>query len=147
MESGWLGELFLFISCRRIRLNSELKHAYVTGGSTGLGLSLATILVERGAHVSIIARNQGRLDTAISHLEVSEILGKIHSKIKIPRTTVDTLDNLLKHTHSHLILLLSQLMHSKQPVRRMVEEHPMQFLLAREVLSPCILLRHKKVIW
>jgi len=49
--------------------NPEGLHAYVTGGSTGLGLSLATILVEKGAHVSIVARNKNKLDAAISHLE------------------------------------------------------------------------------
>ncbi|KAJ6612283.1 oxidoreductase [Mycena sp. CBHHK59/15] len=46
-----------------------LQHAYVTGGSTGLGLSLALILASKGAHVSIVARNQERLDKALEALE------------------------------------------------------------------------------
>ncbi|TFK26976.1 oxidoreductase [Coprinopsis marcescibilis] len=49
--------------------NPDGKHVYVTGGSMGLGLSLAQILVQKGAHVSIVARNQARLDEALKTLE------------------------------------------------------------------------------
>ncbi|KAK7059616.1 3-ketodihydrosphingosine reductase TSC10 [Favolaschia claudopus] len=51
------------------RWNPDGQHIYVTGGSTGLGLSLAILLVERGAHVSIVARNQNKLDDALKELE------------------------------------------------------------------------------
>jgi 3-dehydrosphinganine reductase len=40
-------------------------HAIVTGGSQGIGLSTARILADRGARVSLIARDQGRLDEAV----------------------------------------------------------------------------------
>src|SRR3954462_3874839 len=40
-------------------------HAIVTGGSQGIGLSTARILVSRGARVSLIARDQARLDDAV----------------------------------------------------------------------------------
>jgi 3-dehydrosphinganine reductase len=40
------------------------KHAIVTGGSSGIGLATAQILAERGARVSLIARDEGRLDEA-----------------------------------------------------------------------------------
>ncbi|KAG5340253.1 hypothetical protein C0989_002355 [Termitomyces sp. Mn162] len=49
--------------------NPEGLHVYVTGGSTGLGFSLAVILAKRGANVSIVARNQKRLDDALAELE------------------------------------------------------------------------------
>ncbi|KAJ1911327.1 3-dehydrosphinganine reductase [Tieghemiomyces parasiticus] len=45
-------------------LNFKDKHCYVTGGSAGLGEQLAVLLVEAGAHVTIVARNQTRLDEA-----------------------------------------------------------------------------------
>ncbi|CAL1708157.1 unnamed protein product [Somion occarium] len=45
------------------------KHCYVTGGSAGAGLAIAKLLVRKGAHVSIVARNQERLDTALKELE------------------------------------------------------------------------------
>ncbi|PSR73882.1 hypothetical protein PHLCEN_2v10302 [Hermanssonia centrifuga] len=47
------------------------KHCYVTGGSAGLGLGLAVLLAKRGAHVSIVARNQERLDKAMLELEAA----------------------------------------------------------------------------
>ncbi|OSD04197.1 oxidoreductase [Trametes coccinea BRFM310] len=45
------------------------KHCFVTGGSSGAGLALAVLLVKRGAHVSIVARNEERLQKALAELE------------------------------------------------------------------------------
>jgi len=49
--------------------NPDGKHVYITGGSAGLGLSLAQILTQKGAHVSIVARNKEKLDKALVELE------------------------------------------------------------------------------
>ena len=38
------------------------KHAIVTGGGTGIGLAIATALIENGASVSIMGRNLERLN-------------------------------------------------------------------------------------
>lgn len=51
-------------------LSSFLQHCYVTGGSAGLGLALSILLVKRGAHVSIVARDKVKLDEALQQLEV-----------------------------------------------------------------------------
>lgn len=53
-----------------VPLLNNLQHCVVTGGSAGLGLSLAILLAKRGAHVSIVARNQERLDKALKEVEV-----------------------------------------------------------------------------
>ncbi|KAH9853522.1 oxidoreductase [Lenzites betulinus] len=45
------------------------QHCLVTGGSSGTGLALAALLVQRGAHVSIVARNEERLRKAAAELE------------------------------------------------------------------------------
>jgi 3-dehydrosphinganine reductase len=47
----------------------EGLHVYITGGSTGLGLALAVLLTKKGAHVSIVARDKGKLEKAIEELE------------------------------------------------------------------------------
>lgn len=44
------------------------KRVFVTGGSSGIGMSLARILVGYGAHVWIAARGQERLDAALAEL-------------------------------------------------------------------------------
>ncbi|KXN85931.1 3-ketodihydrosphingosine reductase TSC10 [Leucoagaricus sp. SymC.cos] len=49
--------------------NPDGLHCYVTGGSSGLGLSLAKILARSGANVSIVARDQTKLDEALKELE------------------------------------------------------------------------------
>jgi len=55
------------------RWNASGKHCYVTGGSQGLGLEVARLLVAQGAHVSIVARDQTKLDAAIRSIESSRV--------------------------------------------------------------------------
>lgn len=42
--------------------------AYVTGGSSGIGLAVAAELARRGSHVALMARDQERLDAAVGRL-------------------------------------------------------------------------------
>ncbi|KAG1876041.1 hypothetical protein C8R48DRAFT_690544 [Suillus tomentosus] len=46
-------------------------HVYITGGSQGLGLALAKLVAQKGAHVSIVARTQSKLDDALKELEAN----------------------------------------------------------------------------
>lgn len=48
----------------------NLKHAYIGGGSEGLGLSLACQLVALGAHVSIVSRSADKLAIALETIQV-----------------------------------------------------------------------------
>ncbi|KAG8833163.1 3-dehydrosphinganine reductase [Serendipita sp. 400] len=49
------------------------KQCVVTGGSSGLGLAFATLLVKKGAHVAIIARDKKKLATALEKLEAARV--------------------------------------------------------------------------
>ncbi|KAA1472316.1 oxidoreductase [Dentipellis sp. KUC8613] len=49
--------------------NPAEQHCYVTGGSSGLGLELSKVLASRGAHVSIVARDEKKLASAIQEIE------------------------------------------------------------------------------
>lgn len=53
---------------RRTRPLRPGAHAIVTGGSSGIGLATAQLLVRRGVHVSLIARDAERLDRAARSL-------------------------------------------------------------------------------
>jgi len=44
------------------------KHVFITGGSSGIGLSLASHLSAGGAHVTIMARREDQLATAIKEI-------------------------------------------------------------------------------
>lgn len=48
-------------------------HALVTGGSSGLGLATAELAARRGAHVTLIARDESRLAAAQARVEAAHI--------------------------------------------------------------------------
>ncbi|OBZ70022.1 3-ketodihydrosphingosine reductase TSC10 [Grifola frondosa] len=53
----------------RKKWDPRSQHCYVTGGSSGTGLALAILLTKKGADVSIVARNEERLQKALAELE------------------------------------------------------------------------------
>ncbi len=57
-----------------------MRHVLVTGGSSGIGLAIASILLGRGAHVTILARDAERLAAAETLLATeSGAAGRIQS--------------------------------------------------------------------
>ena len=44
------------------------KHALVTGGGSGIGAATARILIDKGAAVTILGRNEARLNIAAESL-------------------------------------------------------------------------------
>ena len=65
----------------KIWYNLEGKAAVVTGGSRGIGLELARLLLEQKARVVICGRKQEGLDTATSELNAGEDLLAIQAHI------------------------------------------------------------------
>ncbi len=53
---------------RRSRADVLPGHAVITGGSSGIGLATASALAAKGCGVSLIARDQSRLDAAAARL-------------------------------------------------------------------------------
>ncbi|KIJ65417.1 hypothetical protein HYDPIDRAFT_130543 [Hydnomerulius pinastri MD-312] len=51
------------------RWDPKYQHVYITGGSQGLGLAVAKLVAQKGAHVSIVARTQSKLDSALNEIE------------------------------------------------------------------------------
>lgn len=54
----------------------------ITGGSDGLGLILATRLAQSGSHLVIIARNQAKLNKALSVIQAAAINSVRHMGYK-----------------------------------------------------------------
>ncbi|HLP87500.1 MAG TPA: SDR family oxidoreductase [Nostocaceae cyanobacterium] len=61
------------------------KHAIITGGSSGIGKAIASLLIQTGANVSIIARNQTKLNSTQKELESL----KTHSEQRILAISAD----------------------------------------------------------
>lgn len=48
------------------------KHALVCGSTQGIGLASAMLMASRGAKITLIARNEGKLKEALGQLDDSE---------------------------------------------------------------------------
>ena len=44
------------------------KHAFITGGSSGIGLALAVLLAKQGANITILARREDQLQKAAAEI-------------------------------------------------------------------------------
>lgn len=63
-------------------------HVYVvSGGSTGLGFATARVLVDEGARVVLVARDEGRMATALAGLGPAAV--GLHADLAAPTTAQD----------------------------------------------------------
>ncbi|MFO7558439.1 MAG: SDR family oxidoreductase [Desulfobacterales bacterium] len=53
--------------------NFDNKRVFITGGSSGIGFSTATLLAQKGSHVILFARGEDRLETAKNELSKNAI--------------------------------------------------------------------------
>jgi 3-oxoacyl-[acyl-carrier protein] reductase len=65
--------------------------ALITGGSAGIGLSIAQALVESGARVAITGRDKGRLDEASRSLGVLAVHADVTQEADVLRTYSEVL--------------------------------------------------------
>lgn len=63
------------------------RHVVVIGGSTGIGLAIAKQLISRGAHITLVARRQPVLETA-----VNELMQHVQPGDRPPRVYVCSMD-------------------------------------------------------
>lgn len=56
----------------RKSVSFEGQHIFITGGSQGIGQSLAQQFVQRGANVTIVSRTQSKLDDVVRQIEGNE---------------------------------------------------------------------------
>ena len=61
---GLLAALAFLARPRAARVPLKGRHVLITGGSSGIGLAMATAAAREGARVSILARNLARLEEA-----------------------------------------------------------------------------------
>ncbi|EPB87437.1 hypothetical protein HMPREF1544_05747 [Mucor circinelloides 1006PhL] len=60
---------FIYRKLTRVPFKAAGKHCFITGGSTGLGKSLAVQLVKEGADVCIVARRVSELEAAAEEVK------------------------------------------------------------------------------
>ncbi len=65
--------------------------ALITGGSAGIGYSIAKTLAESGARVAITGRDKGRLEEAAKALGVTPILADVAKEADVTRTYQEVL--------------------------------------------------------
>ena len=69
----------LFCMLERPRHSMKGRHVMITGGSEGIGLSLAHEMALRGATVSLLSRTQAKLDAAAKQLRAAVTDCAVHT--------------------------------------------------------------------
>lgn len=85
-----------------MKLTPSLQNCYVTGGSQGLGLSLAILLANKGANVTIVARNVQKLEVAVQEIDARNDLLCLKSNIDTPNRNTDKTKTRFSATIPHL---------------------------------------------
>src|SRR6185503_20631025 len=75
-------------------MNLTNAAALVTGGSSGIGRSIAEALVAAGARVAITGRHQGRLDQAAQEIGAHPIQADVSREADAQRTMREALEQL-----------------------------------------------------
>ena len=73
-------------------MNLSNATALVTGGSSGIGLAIARMLVDAGSRVAITGRNQARLSEAAKAINAHPIKADVSSEDDVKRTYREFLD-------------------------------------------------------
>lgn len=68
----------------------------ITGGSRGFGLAIARALVEQGARVGLMSRNQENLDTAVASIGADRAYG-IAADVGVRAQVVSALEGIKAH--------------------------------------------------
>lgn len=72
----------------------EGRCALITGGTSGIGFSIATAFIKAGASVIITGRSQDRIDKAIENLSIGKAFGCVLDNTNVSQFE-DALENLL----------------------------------------------------
>lgn len=84
-----LGSFIYKVFFKRSRKTISNEHVLITGGSSGIGKSLAQLCIQEGANVTIVARNIDNLNKAVEDLEQY----RINSNQKIHSESIDVSNN------------------------------------------------------
>ncbi|KAG9302232.1 hypothetical protein G9A89_008722 [Geosiphon pyriformis] len=73
------------------------KHAYITGGSLGLGRAIGVLLAKKGASVTIVARDRTNLNEALEEIKAArvneqQIFHAISADVTIQADSINALD-------------------------------------------------------
>lgn len=86
----------------RRRYSLRGKNVLITGGSRGLGLEMARVLVDKGAHVAVVARDEAEISRALEDLRSRAPAGVNLVGRACDIESGESIDAMLKEIHTQL---------------------------------------------
>lgn len=112
------------------------KRALVTGGSSGIGLAIATALAGQGARVAVTARSPRKLEPAAAAIDAIALVADISA----PEAAADAVARAIEVLGGLDILVLSSGMHPSGTIAAL-PDHAFAESLAANVIGPAALAR------
>lgn len=95
------------------------KHVVITGGGSGIGAAIAKIMADKNAHVSIIGRNQDKLDTTAASLPVTTATADVTDREQVRSAFAE-----LKKKHGRVNVLVNNAgAAAAMPFAKMDDQH------------------------
>ena len=83
--------VYTLMNCFRRHVDFKGQHIFITGGSQGIGLSLAQLFLLKGANVTIVARTKSKLDEVVRQLDSTKETQRLTGRIQAIAADVTSL--------------------------------------------------------
>lgn len=83
--------IYTFMLWFKPRVEFKGQHILITGGSQGIGLSLAQLFLLKGANVTIVARTKSKLDEVVRQLDSTKETQRLTGRIQAVAADVTSL--------------------------------------------------------
>jgi len=125
-----------------MKLSLNNKHAILCGSTDGIGKASALLMAQRGASLTLVARNQKKLDQTLSELSIFGNIGCTIDIEKIPcEKNLSSEKILFSESHSRYLLVIDK--KNIEEVNHILSKKKITFAVLGKFSGDQINIKHK----